>query len=292
VTPLTPLNIDTETCPGYRLIRLVGRGGFADVWEAQREDGRHVALKFMGADDRATAAKEIRSIRTICQLRHPHLVRIDNVWSQRNRIVIAMELAEASLQDLLILSLTEFEEPLEGQYVCQLLTQAAEGLDFLNARQHLVGERRVGIQHGDVKPSNLLLFGDTVKLADFGLSSWTTSSLQPHRRGGTPDFTAPEVFQGRRSDWTDQFALAVTYCMLRTGRLPYSDTPVRLEHNYVRPNPYLDMLPEGERPIIARALDRCPEQRWPSCREMMAHLARAILAGPAALRRAVSVTHP
>jgi serine/threonine protein kinase len=272
MVPLTPLHIGKQACPGYRLVRLLGRGGFADVWEAERPDGRRLALKFLVADSQSVAAREIRSIRAISQLRHPNLIRIDDVWSADGRVVIAMELAEASLLDLLNLSLAEYHEPLQGHYACRLLSPVAEALDFLNTHQHLIGERRVGIQHCDVKPSNLLLFGDTVKLADFGLSAWTSSSLQSHRRGGTPDFTAPEVFRGRLSDWTDQFALAVTYCQLRSGRLPYTDTPARLEHTYIRPHPFLGMLTEKERPILARALDRCPEQRWPSCREFLAHL--------------------
>src|SRR5438445_671717 len=83
-----------------------------------------------------------------------------------------------------------------------------------------IGAAQVAIQHCDVKPSNFLLFGDTVKLSDFGLASSISCQLQGHRRAGTLAYTAPEVFQGRLSDWTDQFSLGVTYCELRSGRLP------------------------------------------------------------------------
>ena len=67
---------------------------------------------------------------------------------------------------------------------CRLALQAAEALDFLNARNHLIGGQRTGVQHCDIKPNNLLLFGETVKLCDFGLASVTTSPSRPTAAAG------------------------------------------------------------------------------------------------------------
>ena len=155
------------------------------------------------------------------------------------------------------------------EQVCLYLSQAAEALDFLNTRQHRIEGKKVGIQHCDIKPSNMLLFGDTVKLADFGLMSLTTAKIQAHRRGGTVDYMAPEQFQGRISDWTDQYSLAVTYIFLRSGQMPFADTPRKIEPTYDRPEPDLSMLPAGERPILARALNRLPHERFRSCGDLM-----------------------
>jgi serine/threonine protein kinase len=190
-----------------------------------------------------------------------------------------MELADGSLLDLLDAYLTEFGNPIVGEQVCFYLSQAAEGIDFLNARQHLLEGRKVAFQHCDIKPSNLLLFGDTVKIADYGLASPTTSPLKFHRRAGTLDYTAPEVFQGRLSDWTDQYALAITYCLLRGNALPFKDTPKTFVKTYVRPPPDLSMLPEPERPVVHRALSPTPQDRWPSCREFLAQLSKTVLTG-------------
>jgi serine/threonine protein kinase len=263
-----------EPYPGYRLVQLLGRGGFAEVWEAQTTAGNSLALKFLPCGDSLAASKEIRSIQALRQLEHPNLIRIDQVWCHLGYIIIAMEIAEGSLLDLLEAYLAEFNTPIVPEQVCMHLAQVAEGLDFLNTRQHMLEGQRVAFQHCDIKPSNLLLFGETVKISDFGLASPTSAMLKFHRRAGTHDYAAPEIFQGRLSDWTDQYALAVTYCLLRGGRLPFTDTPATFSRSYVRPAPDLTMLPEAERPIVARALSSVPQNRWPSCKEFIAQLAK------------------
>ena len=68
-------------------------------------------------------------------------------------------------------------------------------------------------------------------LADYGLASSISCQLKPHRRAGTIAYTAPEVHQGRLSNWTDQFSLAVMYCQLRTARLPAVMTPDNASRN-------------------------------------------------------------
>src|SRR5262249_33299661 len=240
-------------------------------------DGNAVALKFMPTGDSTAAAKEIRSIQAVRQITHSHLIHLEQVWMLPGYIVIAMELADGSLLDLLDAYLSEFNSPMVPEQVCMSLSQAAEGIDYLNTRQHPLDGRRVAFQHCDIKPSNLLLFGDNVKIADFGLASPTSTPLKFHRRAGTLDYTAPEVFQGRLSDWTDQYALAVSYCVLRGGRLPFTDTPRTFEKSFVRSAPDLSMLPAEEQTVVHRALLPTPQDRWPSCKEFMARLSKIVI---------------
>lgn len=270
------LRADKEICPGYQLGRLRGRGAFGSVWEGQTESGHAVALKFLPCGDDLTAAQEIRSIQVVRQLRHPNLVRIDQVWCHRGYVVITMELADGSLFDLLEAYQHEYGTSLTPHDVCYYLGQAAQALDFLNTRRVGTGGQRVSVQHCDVKPTNLLLFGETVKLSDFGVSALTSSPVRAHRRAGTLAYAAPEVFQGRLSDWTDQYSLAITYCHLRGGRLPFADTPRSFSAAYQRPAPDLSMLSEPERPIIARGLALAPQDRWPTCAELMGRLTEAL----------------
>src|SRR5207253_5424904 len=122
------------------------------------------------------------------------------------------------------------------------LREAAEVLDFLH-QQH-------GLQHLDVKPQNLFLIGNHVKVADFGLAS----SL---RQGGavasgTPLYAAPEIFQGQLSPQCDQYSLAITYQELLTGTFPIQGKNARqlmLHHLTAAPN--LDALPPEDRPHLA-----------------------------------------
>jgi serine/threonine protein kinase len=174
-----------------------------------------------------------------------------------------------------------FGTPVVAEHACLLLSEAAEALDFLNTRQHLIDGRMVAFQHCDIKPSNLLLFGDTLKVADFGLSKPLTSQVETRARAGTMDYCAPEIFQGRLSNQTDQYALAVTYCVVRGGRVPFPDTPMSFHSGYTRPPADLSMLPPAERPILARALNPVPQNRWPSCGEMMARLSQVVCGGTA-----------
>jgi serine/threonine protein kinase len=96
--------------------------------------------------------------------------------------------------------------------------------------------------------------------------------MMTHRRVGTPDYAAPEIFRGLLSNRVDQYALAVSYCQLRGGRLPFADTPNGFPATYVRPCPDLSMLPTKEQPIVARALAGVPQNRWNTCGEFIDHL--------------------
>jgi serine/threonine protein kinase len=262
-----------EPFPGYRLGPFLGQGGWGEVWQATQADGRAVALKFLAADSQAAAAQEIRSLQAIRHLRHPHLLQIEQIWSTAGYLVIAMELAEGSLLDLLQIYETEFHQGIFAEHLCFFLAQAAAALDFLNTRQHLVSGQRVAFRHCDVKPSNLLIRGKVVKVADFGLAVQTTSPMWYHRRVGTHQYTAPEVLRGWLSEKSDQYSLAVSYCHLRSGRLPFGEIDSE-SLDVDRPPPDLSALSAAERRVIRRALDPVPQDRWCSCSELIQRLAR------------------
>ena len=276
------MRIDAEPFPGYRLIRFLGGGGFGRVWEARAPNGGRVALKFLPCDDQQTAAREIRALQAIKQVRHSHLISTDRVWCYDGFLVLAMELADGSLDDLLKTYQARSGTPVAAEHVCYLLSQAADALDFLNGRKHWINGQFISIQHCDIKPSNLLLFGDLLKIGDFSLVSSLSGAQVEHRsQSGTINFCAPEVLQGQLSTHTDQYSLAVTYCVLRGGRLPFEDSPSAWMRGYVRPAPDLGMLPSAEQPIIGRALNPIPQNRWPSCEELMNRLTNLVCEGVA-----------
>ena len=269
--------------PGYRLLRLRGRGGFATVWEASTPSGQLIALKFMSSATVAQTAREIRSLQAIRTLDHDNLLKIRQVWSVPGCIVIAMDLAEASLMDLLEVYTDELGHPIDVPKLAPYLCEIAGALDFLNARKHRIDGRLVGLQHGDIKPNNILLQGDRAKLADYGLATPTSGTVTPCPRHGTAEYTAPEVFQGCLSERSDQFSLAVTYHVLTTGTFPYPEPPRDREKlkAYVRPDPDLSKLGMAERVALARALSPIPQDRFPNCTDLVTALlaAHGLMAG-------------
>src|SRR5438034_10337377 len=94
------LSAGREPAPGYRLLRLLGRGAAGSVWEATRPDGGRVAIKFMTCGEGEAAAPEIRAIQAVRELRHPNLARVHQVWCQRKDLVVCMDLADGTLADL------------------------------------------------------------------------------------------------------------------------------------------------------------------------------------------------
>lgn len=262
----------SEPLPGYRLCHFLGRGGYGEVWKATDPNGREVALKFIPCSGRRSASREIRAIQSVRQVRHPNLIDTYQVCADARYLIIVMELAEGSLLDLFDIYMDESGGPIPAKDLCFYLGQVASALDFLNTRQHHISGRLVAVRHCDVKPSNLLVFGDTIKLTDFSLSVQATAPMWYYERVGTLDYAAPEVFQGSLSDRTDQFSLGVTYFYLRTGEFPYPVPPRGFERNYCRPAPDLSPLDAKEQPIVARALSATPHDRWPSCAEFIRHL--------------------
>ena len=270
-----PLGGGAEPSPGYRLRRVRGRGGFAEVWEADSPSGP-VALKFMLSSNTGTTAREVRSIQSLQTLDHPYLVKTHAVWSVPGYIVIAMELAEATLLDLMLVYHNDLGQHIPLPQLGLYLWQVGEALDFLNARRHTREGRRVGFQHGDIKPNNVILFGDTAKLTDYGLATPTYGPATPCPRHGTRDYAAPEVLQGYLSDTSDQFSLAVTYHVLRTGAFPFPPAPTGdLPKAYLRPPPDLSAVSPAEQTVLARALAPASQDRFRTCQDLTRGLLKA-----------------
>jgi serine/threonine protein kinase len=273
------LEAGAEPFPGLRLVQLRGRGGFAEVWEAHNEIDEPIALKFISSERTTTTVKEVKSLQALQQIRHPNILRTDRVWSAPGYIVIAMELADASLLDLLDAYAAEYKIPIPPEVLMPYMLQAAAGLDFMNARRHPFEGRTVGFQHCDVKPSNILLLGDTVKLADFGLSWPTNAPNNPYSKCGTLDFAAPEIHRGVLTEKSDQYSLAVSYYLLRTGHFPFPPPPegFRRQYSYKRPAPSLNLVGREERRVLERALDVQHEKRFENCDTLVRELSATCL---------------
>ena len=269
-----------EPVAGYRLIEPLGAGAFGIVWEARDREDRPVALKFLDCRGRYRdlVATEVRVLRALAGLSHPNIIKLINVHASARYLVLVMEKADCNLDDLLQSHRKATNGNVPAERVLHLLAQAAESLDFLaELKLTALGGAR-GLQHCDVKPTNLLLIGDCLKVADFGLcagNGWHTQSGNGWR--GTWPYAAPELYYGRPAPGTDQYALAITYCQLVMGSRPFwpgarpSDPPA---------SPAIDLtkVRDGEVCVLARALHAQPSLRYPNCRAFIDALHKAMVA--------------
>lgn len=259
------LRPDASTPPGYRLVSRLGRGGLGEVWKAEGPGGFQVALKFIALD--GGAAVQTRSMELLKRVRHPNLLSPFGAWHLGNSLIIGLELADGTLWDHLRQAKGRQLPGIPREELLEYMAEAAKGIDYLNARRHDLGDGTpAGIQHRDVKPQNILLVGDGVKVADFGLARLLENTRTSHTGSLTVAYAAPEFFRSKTSDRSDQYSLAVTYCMLRGGRLPFQGNHAAMVGGHLFSPPDLTMLPEGERPTVGRALAKQPEERWVSCR--------------------------
>jgi serine/threonine protein kinase len=274
------LQAGLEPIPGYRLTQPLGAGAFGDVWEAACLDGQRVALKFIDCRTHSATmiSSEVRVLRALAELRHPNIIQLLTVQASSRYLVLVMERADGNLSDLRNAYQQHAGGNIPPEHALDLLEQAAEALDFLAGARLSGFSSARGLQHCDIKPSNLLLIGNRLKVADFGLcagSGWHT-----HTGGwkGTLPYAAPELYNGSATTGTDQYALAVTFCEMVMGDRPFfksgsaPGTPVGTPID-------LTKLRDKEFPIIARALHPYPSSRWPSCRAFIEALRQATQPG-------------
>jgi serine/threonine protein kinase len=249
--------------PGYVLKDKLGAGGYGEVWSADAPGGLTKAIKFVfGSIDDQRGSTELRSLNRMRKLNHPFLLSIERVEVVDSQLVIVTELAQGSLYDRFL----EYREKgyigIPQERLLRYLADAADGLDYL-CQEH-------GLQHLDVKPGNLLLVADRVKVADFGLIKNLQSVSQSAKNGLTPMYAAPEMFDGRPSPSSDQYSLAVAYVELLSGNLPFRGrTCAQLANEHLNKAPNLDSIPVIERPVLSKALAKKPIMRFGSCREFV-----------------------
>ena len=144
---------------------------------------------------------------------------------------------------------------------------AADALDFINVSQSL--------QHLDIKGENLLLVGGRLNLGDFGLMRNLSEQDAALLDGMTPRYSAPELFKGQPTKYSDQYSLAVVYAELLTGQTLFeARTPAEFAvQHLIGAKPRLEGLCRTIKPSSCAALRRNPDERYPNCREFVDSLA-------------------
>jgi predicted ATPase/tetratricopeptide (TPR) repeat protein len=258
VTPATD-ELPVHRVGRYHLVRLLGRGGMGEVWEAaERGPGheRRVALKWMPEVKDGV----VREARLGGLLRHPNIVRVHELGVFEGRWFCVMDLVSGG-------SLHR-RGPLPPRAVIEVGLQVCSALAYAHAA--------VGLVHLDLKPENLLLEGATVKVADLGLAR-ARGYRHDGRIWGTRSFMSPEQARGDVVDArSDLYSLGAVLLELATGRAAESTT-MDLDFTSVdAPDTHLDWL----EPVLARCLDPDPGGRFSSAATMAVALEALAIDGP------------
>jgi len=261
-----------EPIPGYTIRERIGAGGYGEVWRADAPGGLFKAIKFVyGYLDEDRASRELKALNRIKAVRHPFLLSLERIEVVDGQLVIVTELADGSLKDSFEKYREDSKPGIPRDELINYMRDAADALDYMSERHSL--------QHLDVKPENLLLVGDRVKVADFGLVKELQDVTCSLMGGLTPLYAPPESFDGQPSNRSDQYSLAIVYQEMLTGVMPFPGTSAaQLAAQHLHSRPRLNALPEADQPVIGRALSKSPDDRFPSCRAMIDALANSAVA--------------
>ena len=257
---------------GFVIERVAGRGGMGVVYRAkQLRPSRTVALKVVSpefAGDAEFRSRFEHECEIAASIEHSNVIPVYEVGDAAGLLYIAMRYVEGT--DLRAVITTEGR--LSPARAGGILSQLAAALDAAHAH---------GLVHRDVKPANVLLAreGDReqVYLTDFGLAK-PASSPGRTRVGafvGTLDYAAPEQLQGQRVDArTDVYAAGCLLYEMLTGRVPFEqehEASIIYAHMTSPPpsaRALVPDLPPGIDAVIARAMAKNPDERYPSAGDL------------------------
>ena len=262
-----------EDCAGVRidryvLLRRIGEGGMGVVYAAYDPTlDRRVAVKLVHADgDEASRARLAQEARALAKVSSENVVAVFDAGVVDDQVFVAMELVEGGT-----LGSWLRERRRSWREVVRVFERAGRGLAAAHAN---------GLVHRDFKPDNVLIDGDRVRVADFGLAAPDAElRSSPRSVAGTPGYMSPEHFAGAVVDArSDQFAYCVAFYEALYGLRPFAgDTLDALDAEVtagrVRPPP-TRAAPAWLRGVITRGLATDPEARWPSMPALLAALAR------------------
>ncbi len=277
-----------RTLSHYRIVEKIGAGGMGEVYRARDEHlGRDVALKVLPAgtlgDEHARKLFR-KEAQALSKLNHPNIATVHDFDTQDGVDFLVMELVEGvTLSDKLAVG------PLGEKEVARLGSQVAEALEEAHER---------GVVHRDLKPGNVMVTAKgQVKVLDFGLAklvqpvtgtATTESFTETQAAAGTLPYMAPEQLRGEKVDArSDIYAAGAVLYEMATGQRPFPETPGprlidAILHQAPQPPSGLNRrVSPGLENIILKALEKEPENRYQSAKEIGVDLRRLGMPGSA-----------
>jgi tetratricopeptide (TPR) repeat protein len=260
----------------YEIVRELGRGGMGRVYRARdREMGEEIAIKVvLGRAETSEEDRLRREVQITRRLTHPNIVRVFDLGRHDGVLYVTMEVVDGQRLDHLIAGAAG--TPLDR--IRDITSQIASGLAVAHA---------VGVVHRDLKPGNVILTAQGVKILDFGIARPLDATTQLTQTGyalGTPAYMSPEQVRGEPLDGrSDLYALGVVVFTLLCGREPFlaeNPTAVALMHLQNQPpdvRQYRADAPAEWALFVDRLLEKDPAARY----AMAADVERAVAALPA-----------
>jgi serine/threonine protein kinase len=266
----------------YTLGRLVGKGGMANVYEAEDQQFQQkVAVKVFKREDEEMLRRFIREAGLMASLRHEHLVPIIDsgqchVDGELRYYLVMPYMNGGTLRARIRRSSLSLQES------CSIIHSIGSALDYIHDQ---------GIIHRDIKASNVLLNDrGECYLTDFGIARITNDATQLTSTGdvlGTVDYVAPELFEpDHRADArSDLYSLGVLLYEMVTGRLPFTAESqlvvVSMHMNKRPPSPrsFAPHISSQVERVINKALEKRPELRYANATKLAEAFCRAVKAG-------------
>ena len=259
----------------YHIIRVIGVGGMAVVYEARDiVMNRTVAVKMLKdeiAGDEQSVRRFINESKAVSMLSHPNIVRIFDVSVKGSLKYIVMERVDG----ITLKSYMQKKGALSTDEVLSYSGQVLSALCHAHAK---------GIIHRDIKPQNILLLRNgKVKVTDFGIAKLPNAeTVQMDEKAiGTVYYISPEQASGKGIDQrSDLYSVGVLMYEMATGTLPFNaDTPVSVALMQVNEKPKAPTeikpdIPRGLEQIILGAMEKNPDRRFQSAEQMLKYVDR------------------
>jgi eukaryotic-like serine/threonine-protein kinase len=267
---------DTIVDGRYRIVRRLGSGGMADVYEAEDTQlGRHVAIKLLHrrfAEDDEFVERFRREASAAAGLSHPNIVQVFDRGEWDSTYYIAMELLEGRN----LKQVVREHGPLEPALAVDIVLQILKAARFAHRR---------GIVHRDIKPHNVIVDADgRAKVTDFGIARAGASDMtETGSIMGTAQYLSPEQAQGHPVDArSDLYSIGVVLYELLTGVPPFdADSAVTIALKQVAEDPVPPMqrspaVTPALDAVVMRALRKEPAERFQDADEFIAALESAM----------------
>jgi len=269
-----PTETPAPDVPGYRIERMLGRGGFGSVFSATDARGQRVALKVATPGDETASgqlAREERALRAVGPAVAPAVHGSGKLPD--GTAYLALDLLEPPT---LAERLREVAGPLELAEVCERAAALCEAVGAVHAAAYL---------HLDLKPGNVFLARGGVRLIDFGLARTFKERQERTAFAGTAEYASPEQCE-ERSDLdprADLYAIGVLVFEMLTGRAPFTGDAQAIREAQIglrppRPSQFAP-VPAAVDDFVLRALAKDRRRRFASAAQMNAALRAAFAEG-------------